>query len=248
MNIAPFVLAGLLFLVPRAHSAEGRTGPVGLELALLKTKIKVGERLFVKMTLKNFLKDPMHVSEWIFRGADNLGDEWSKQLDSEVGSTLEIQDSRGRLVKSEFFDVGIRSNDNPLDQTSKPVEGKDLELYKGWIASGLTPQQASDRLTAKWLRDAERRYDAKHPWVTLKQGQSVTSVSWCAEREPERSPLTVTCPGGGFVELPFFPFDRPGRYRIRAVYNHSAPKDLQQWATPWSVRVETAWTVFEVLK
>lgn len=247
MNLT-ILLAGLLILAPCAHSAPGRTGPVGLELTLLKTKLKVGERLFVKTVLKNFSKDQMLVTDWIYRGADNLGDEWSKQLNSESGSAIEIQDSRGRRVKPRFFDVGVRYNDNPFEQTTGTLNAEELKLLKDWEAAGLTPQQAADRLTEKLRLNAEKRYDAKHPVVKLKQGESVTSLSWCAEREPERSPLAVTCPGYGFVELPFFRFDQPGRYRIRAVYNHSAPKDLQQWATPWSVRVVTAWTTFEVLK
>lgn len=246
MNIATIVLAGLLILEPRAHSAEGRTGPVGLELTLLKTKLKVGERLFVKSTLRNFSKEEMIVIDWIYRGADNLGDEWDKQLNSESGSTIEIEDSRGRRVKPRFFDVGIRYND--FEQTVKPLEGEDLKLLEGWVKSGLTREQAVGRLNKKYSWDAERRYDAKYPVVRLKQGESVTTRSWCAEREPERSPLAVTCPGGGFVELPFFPFDRPGRYRIRAVYNSAPTRKSKQWADEWSVRVETAWISFEVRK
>jgi hypothetical protein len=247
---APILLAGLLLLAPSAHSASGRTGPVGLELKLLKSKLKVGERLFVKTTLLNFSKskEEMIVIDWIYRGADNLGDAWDKQLNSEVGSTIEIQDSRGRRVNPEFFDVGIRHNDNPFEQTVKPTEGEDLKLYQGWVKSGLTPQQAADRLTKKHAWDAERRYSARHPVVRLKQGESAVSLSWCAEREPGNSPLAVTCPGGGFVELPFFPFDRPGRYRIRAVYNSAPTSKSKQWADEWSVRVETAWVAFEVRK
>lgn len=242
------LLAGLLMLVPSAHSATGRTGPVGLELTLLKTKLKVGERLFVKTTLRNFSKEEMFIVDWIYRGADNLGEEWDKKLNSESRSTIEIRDSRGRRVKPRLFYVGGGHHDNFLEQTVKPFEGEDLELYNVWIASGLTPHQASDRLNKKWLWDAERRYSAKHPVVKLKQGESATSLSWCADREPERSPLAVTCPGNGYVELPFFPFKRPGRYRIRAVYDYSPTKDFLKWADDWNVRVETDWITFEVVK
>lgn len=248
MNIAPFLLLPLLLLAPLAHSAEGRTGPVGLELVLLKSKLKVGERLFVKTTLRNYATGQMVVTDWIYRGADNLGDEWDKQLNSQSGSTIEIQDSRGRRVKPGFFDVGIRYHDNPFEQTSRVLDAAELKLIKDWEATGLTPKQAADRLTEKLRRDEERRYDAKHPAVRLKQGESATTLSWCAEHEPERSPLAVTCPGDGFVELPFFPFERPGRYRIRAVYNHASTKEYAKWATPWSVRVETNWVTFEVQK
>jgi len=246
MNITRFVLLALLLLAPHAHSAEGRNGPVGLELTLFKTRLKVGERLFVKTTLRNFSKEPMLATDWIYRGADNLGDEWDKQLNSESGSTIEVQDSRGRRVKPKFFDVGVRYND--YEQSVKPLEGADLDLYNVWIASGLTPKQAADRLTEQWRWDAERKYDAKHPVVRLKQGQSVSSLSWCAERDPKLSPLAVTCPGKGFVELPFFPFVRPGRYRIRAVYNHAPTKEYLKWADEWSVRVATDWVAFEVRK
>lgn len=242
------LLAGLLVLAPCARSEPGRAGPVGLELKLLKSKLKVGERLFVKTTLKNFSKNQMLVNDWIYRGADNLGEEWSKQLNSESGSTIEIQDMRGRRVMPGFFDVGVRYNDNPFEQTSRKLDSEELKLLKAWETSGLTPRQAADRLTEKLRMDAARKYEEKYPLVRLRSGQSVTSLSWCAEREPQRSPLAVTCPGGGFVELPFFQFDRPGRYRIRAVYNYAPTKDTKQWADEWSVRNTTAWTSFEVVK
>jgi len=244
MNI---LITAFLILLPSAHAATGRTGPVGLELNVLKTKLKVGEPLFVKTTIKNYSKDWMPVVDWIYRGANNLGEEWFNHLITEVGTTLEVEDSRGRRVKPVLVYLGEDIN-SPFDKIITSASAEEKKLLRGWEAEGLTSQQAIDRLNEKFRMDEKKQRDARYPSIRLEQGQSATSVSWCAARDPKPEPLAVTCPGGGFVEMPFFEFDRPGRYRIRAVDNSVTPKDLMKWTTPWSVRVATNWIDFEVSK
>ena len=226
-------------------TAKGRTGPVGLQLTLLQSKIKIGENLFVKTSLTNFSKDPMPVADWIYRGSRNLGDVWSDDICNTRYPAIEVRDSKGHRVKPDPYH-DLSGSDSPFTQTVGTPR-PDTRL-KTWKSEGLRDVQISERLQKEENAREDADRDAKYPGIVLKHGQSVDSVSWCSGRKKENTAMAITCPGNGFVELAAYNFKLPGRYRVRAVRDSRPSKEFQKWTDQWDIRAATDWIYFEVVR
>jgi hypothetical protein len=229
--------------VKAAKTAHGRNGAVELELALLRDKIKIGDSLFVRTHLKNRSKRPMRVVEWVFRGSSDLGREWSNNCDVRVGAFVEIQDSQGHTIKPGIY---ISQYDvSPIGMETSTPDAETLKLVEDLKSKGRSDSQINEQLREKAVLRERKDRDAKYPSVMLKRGQSKASVQWCSGR-PNAQGKTMSCPGDGYVELPFFTFERPGRYRIRAVWDYRPPDAARDSADEWSVLAATEWAPFEV--
>ncbi len=250
---------GLLLLAPNSFAgggegaeqslptAKGRTGPVGLQLTLLRNKIKVGERLFVKTTLINYANEPMPVIDWIYRGSRNIGEEWSKNSCFTMNPVIEIRDPKGHRLKPVPY-ADLSGGGSPFIQGVSPVDAKTERHIKDLESQGLPDAQINARLAKEEGDREEAKRDEKYPVIKLKHGQSVESVSWCSPGLKNDTPTAAACPGAGFVQLPIYEFDRPGLYRVRATRDHRLAKEDRRWATPWNVSVATGWITFEVIR
>ena len=227
-------------------TATGRTGPVGLKLTLLRDRIKVGESLFVKMTLTNFSNDPLPVADWIYRGSDRLDEAWVDVICDSEHPAIEVRDSKGNRLKP-FPYFNSSGSDSPLAQTVGQPQ-PDARL-KQWKSEGLSDAQINERFQDETVKEEDANRDKKYPGIILKHGQSVETASWCSGRVAGKSPTTITCPGDGFVELAIYTFERPGRYRIRSVRDFRPGTKLQrELADQWDVRTATNWITFEVTR
>lgn len=223
--------------------AEGRTGPVGLKLEVYDKKLDAKEHLFVRLTLTNLSKkEELVVSEWIYRGGKPVDQEWEQNTSLKLGrNILEIVDAKGRRVWPDpYF-----SKSAPLGEAPYPTQSEvDAEVAR-LRAEGIKDAEIPRKLDLWSFRQREDRLRERHPAVVLKPGESTRSIGWCELSAYSDLQKPATCPAEGFVELPFFSFP-PGRYRVRAVRDHSPIPDLKIPVTPWDVRVATRWIDLEV--
>lgn len=249
----PRLVISLLLLTPCAFAvdqkngavplgAAGRTGPVGLELSIHKSRIKFGEPLFVKTVLKNLSKKPLLVTEWVFRGSDDLGAEWSKNSGVKIQTYIEIVDPKGNALQLVLY--GRRQHVNPFEITVSTPDAEEARLLTAWKAKGLDDNEIDARYRKFALDRAAAKHDKKYPPIRLSPGGSIPSASWCSGTAFQDEPAETTCPGNGYVELPFFAFERPGVYRIRAARDFRLGKDLRKYEDEWCVKVATKWIAF----
>ncbi len=253
----PRLIIAVLFLAPCAFSvdrhagaeplsATGRTGPLDVELSLRKSRVKIGQSLFVKTILKNLSKKPLLVTEWIFRGSDDLGAEWSKNSDVKIQTYVEIVDPTGNALKPALY--GLRPHVNPFEITISTPDAEESRLLAIWKTAGLDDKEIDARYRKFALERIAVKRDKKYPLIHLPPGGSIQSASWCSGTASLTRPAEIICPGNGYAELPFFIFEHPGIYRIRAVRDFRLGKDLRKYEDEWCVKVATKWIAFEVTR
>lgn len=222
--------------------AEGRTGPIGLKLEVFDKRLDSKEHLFVRLTLSNLSKkDEFLVSDWIYRGGKPVDQEWEQNTKLKVGrNILEVVDARGRRVWPEpYFS---RSTPQDLGAPSETETAAEVARLR---AQGVKDVDLPRQLDNWLFSQKESKLRERYPAVVLPPGASTRSKGWC-ELDDIDLKNQKSCPAEGFVELPFFRFPAPGRYRVRAVRDRTPVPALKLPALRWDVRVATSWIEIEV--
>lgn len=214
-----------------------RESAIEVKLELFEHKIKIGRSIFVRTHIRNRSKKPMIIHEWVYRGSADLAEEWSKNCELKLGNFVEIQDSRGHPVEPGIYIA--RYDSNPFEQTASTIDTATSKLIDELKAKGLSDAEINSKLREEVVARERRAREEKYPPVELNQGKAVKSISWCSKLRDSELKDSV-CPGAGFVELPFFAFEKPGKYRIRGV--------VDSYLDPNNRRVRTDWIPFEVFK
>lgn len=231
--------------VKPAALVKAAKGPVQITLRLQKTKVKVKDSLWYKLELKNIGKKKLQVHDRIFK------DPYAIHVNSRsrYGLYLEVVDSKGKPLRVKWGNYRLRYDwEGPegSDYTFTPEEKKEINtLEDEWKRSGMTAQQQSIAWTG-WVNELYHKKNleelvdpAKKHW--LESGASTATFAWA-----DRGDI-VDYPGRaeddeslrqGYTELWIYWHLDPGRYRIRAVYDHAPSKRSKALQAPNPERIE----------
>jgi len=263
-----FITVSLVFLfsLPCLPSAAGEAvalraekevtvskSPIKLTLRLHKTKLKripflgskefrVAEPLHYQLTLQNIGTGSVPADEG-FRNPGNMRTSFNR-----IGTLLEIVGPDGSAPPPQLGEhVPPGCAGNFVTAEDRRAAEKDIAA---WKREGLSENQITRRLIDRKLATPEEHDDV----VILHAGESITTVPWAYQRaseacrgkpEPE--------PKGQFAEMYGYVVSKPGKYRIRAVYDIRLTKEERaEYAKrkipiePWRTRAETPWIEFSV--
>lgn len=215
--------------VPAQAQASGTTAPIKLTFSVYKSSIAVGERLWFRVRITNVGKKAVLVHDDIFTDPWKLRD----QILGRFGVFLEVLDPRGRPL--EFFSPMVDRHPPPQPSGEVPVSGlleihgpEEGALVDKWKSEGLKSDEIDRRLMKHNMAkfDAEKLAARPRP-RPLQPGEFLETKSWFHHRRMDRSPPPE--PIGDFARLEFFKFDKPGTYRIRAVFDHRLSESNRSW-------------------
>jgi hypothetical protein len=188
-----------------------RKGAVQLKLEVLRTKIRVGESIWVRPTVKNIGNQRLVVTDRIFSEAASFESELAMSVSWKSGIHIPVVDDHGNAIPLRItFSDGYcdRINSSPWDFVASTEAVASLDINPKVFSKVLAP------------------------------GESIVTPAGSAKsacpRDPNREEVLL-----GFTELPL-DFNRPGTYRIKAVYDHSPETTKSPFRFPGSVIVETA--------
>lgn len=194
------------------HAQDG----LDLEKYERRVPVKVGEPLWIKISLKNVGKKTMFVLDDLFTGRKNfrqaIGDR------RHYGVKVVITGPDGKDVPAPEPQY-IPSTPCPEGMTSK-IDLAATAKAAAWRKEGRTEDEI-DALLDKGLRDEEKKKkeweQAHRPIIKLEPGETTTTRPWHkirCYREYGSFPPQV----GDFSELWDYHLDSPGVYKIKAVY------------------------------
>ena len=194
------------------------SGPVQLAFRIYKTRFKAGESLWYQLQVTNRGKKMFRVSDEVFDIPFML-----RSGTGVRGVFLIVTDAKGRAISPRPFPSIHRSlpTEPYVDVEGDP---KLKAMIQHWKKEGLSDQEVFLRSVeyTKANRSAENRRNAFV--VELKPGESIVTPPWAYDRrtwiydEPWKNKPAAE-PIGKFAELEMFSFDKPGTYRIKAVYD-----------------------------
>lgn len=231
------LLAALLLAAP-AHAAAPKpeavvsasSGPVKLTFSVQRTKVKAGGYVWYRIELKNTAKDSPILVDEIFHRPD-----WFNRKTADVGTYIELRAPDGRRQverKGRLTAEGAV----PLTTAQEALVGKRLAELR---AAGLDEFEVQRRIGdyARSLSEGEEKVQ----W--LPPGQSTRTAAWRYPAELEEGErLGQAVPG--YTQLWHLPLRRPGRYKVRVVYDHEPPGRRKN---PGQVRFTTPWITVEAL-
>lgn len=234
MRIAVVIVVFALLGAARVHASaeapaqvKASKGPVEISLRLEKTKVKSKRYLWYKLELKNIGKKKLRVDDWVFR------DPWGmyENCDTRYGIYLEVIDPEGNPMTVRAGGDRVHYNWEPKGDETLPYSPEEraeiAALRAEWRKRGLTERQQTLALN-DWnnKKNAEKNRaedsdPARQLW--LEPGASTATVAWVdrgpgayAGRSEDDESLRK-----GYTELWSYKFLDAGKYRIRAVYDHS---------------------------
>lgn len=258
MRIAAVIATIALLGAARAQASakasaqvKAAKGPVEITLSLQKTKVKSRRSLWYKLALKNVSKQKIQVFDQIFK------DPYAMHVNakSRQGLYVEIVDSKGKPVGVKAGNYRVKYDWEPPEDTDylyTTEEKNELwALQQEWKKSGMTPQQlslAEDAWINK-LRDkknmAELADPANRHW--LEPGASTTTFAW-ADRGPGEYAGRAEDDESlreGYTQLWVYMPLKPGKYRVRAVYNHSRSETNKEHIEKYGVPHDSGWIEFK---
>ena len=232
---------------------KASSGPVELTLRLYKTEIKLGESLWEQIRLRNVGDKELLVSDPVFF------DPWQMRegIRSRVGIFIEVLGPDGKLLPGDPHpnwpggDVDVSDKPSGMLEIHGPEERAMLD---GWKKSGLSLEQINRKLldfNLEKARDAQPQREL--PKLKLLPGELAETKSWFAYSEWDQfKKRPKPTPVGDFAELEFYDLDKPGEYKVRAVYDWAPSKWLMKArgkipVEPDEVRVRTPWIRVMVL-
>ena len=220
---APFLSAGNGQNV--AASVKAEKGPVQLRLEVLRTKVRPGDPILVRLTLKNIGHKGFVVTDDIFSpNADFVG-VMSTARGHGAGIVITLQDPSGGAV---FWD-------EPFSDGFCTEPGKESTPWSQKIASSSSEVTPNDSI-------APTKYFSKK----LKPGESVQTGPWIQVGSCPRA-MTKEEFALGFAQL-HAKLSKPGRYSVRAVYDYTIEKkfNLRGHSFPEGVKITTPNIFLEV--
>lgn len=252
--IATLALLGAIPTMASARAAaevKAVKGSIQVTLRLQKTTVKVKRALWYKLELKNVGKKKLRVDDWIFKNP------WAMHENCRMprGIYLEIIDPEGNPLTARAGGDRAHYDWEPKEGELLPYTAEEKmeisALQADWKRRGLTPQQQSLALN-DWNNKnnqkknrAELKDSAKQLW--LEPGASTSTFAWMnrgpgeyAGRAEDDESLR-----SGYTQLWSYRFLDPGKYRIRAVYDHDQPKSTRALFKKHGESVDPGWIKFK---
>ena len=231
---------------------KASSGPVELTLLLHKTEIKLGESLWHQLRIRNVGKKELLVTDPTFF------DPWQlrRGIRGHFGIFIEVLGPDGKPMKSEphpNWGPGLPPSDKPsgLLEVHGPQE---QAMVDGWKKRGYSSQQISEKLVGFNMgKRIAAETEKETPKAVLQPGESIETKSWSFYSEWEQfKKRPAPQPVGDFAELEFYDLDKPGKYKVRAVYDLAPSRKLMKMrgripVAPEEVLVRTPWIQVRVL-
>lgn len=187
------------------------------EKYLRRVPIKVGEPLWIKISLKNVGKKTMFVLDDLFTGRKNFRQAIGDRRHYGVKVVITGPDGKDAPAPEPEY---IPSTPCPEGMTSK-IDLAATAKAAAWRKEGKTEDEI-DALFEKEIHDAQekkKKWDQAHrPIIKLEPGETTTTHPWHKVRchsETGSFPPQV----GDFSQLWDYHLDSPGVYKIKAVYS-----------------------------
>lgn len=258
MRIAAVIVTFSLLGAAHAHASakpaaqvKATKAPIEVTLSLQKTKVKNRRSLWYKLALKNVSKQRIQLFDRIFK------DPYAMYVNakSRQGLFVEIVDSKGKPVGVKSGNYRVKYDWEPPEDTDylyTTEEKNELwALQEEWKKSGLTHQQqslAEDAWINK-LRDKKNMAEVANPanmhW--LEPGVSTTTFAW-ADRGPGEYAGRAEDDESlreGYTQLWVYMPLKPGKYRVRAVYDHAQSESTKKLFKKHGHAPEPAWIEFK---
>lgn len=233
-----------------AAEVKASSGPVELSLLLRETRIKAGDSIWQQIRIRNNGDKEIIVGDPIFFNPREL----RKQSRSRYGIYLEAMGPGGKPLKVENQTSAYQGNDLILDRASGflEVEGPEEQaMLDGWKKQGLSLREINTKLLDYNMkkRDAAENHQ-RRPIINLLPGQAIESkYAFFYSIQDKIHNRPIPRPIGNFSQVDFFVLEQPGKYEIRAVYDHR-PGDFSREfnipAGPEDVLVRTPWVTITV--
>lgn len=225
---------------------KASSGPVELAFLLHKTQIKAGDYLWQQIRIRNVGDNEIIVADRVFHEPREL------RLQSRAGFGIYIEalGPDGKPLKVEFQDSAKRGADISYGVSGLlEVDGpEERAMLDGWKKLGLSSREIDEKLlefNTKKQRAVESRQ--QRPVINLLPGQSAKTKSaffYSIQDLIHKRPVPSAI--GEFAQLDFFILEKPGEYKIRAVYDRAPTPELNKMrgklpVSPWEVLVRTPW-------
>ena len=208
---------------------EGRlpdnASPELIEKYMKNRIVKVGEPLWIKIRITNVGKKMFTVGDDFFQGSKDFGEILEKNVNAGVAVYVELTGPDGKKIKwssAPFFDGYclngfLDKSEPPLNETSSGYPGL-LERLSDWKKSGHKIHDLVDVWYGKRPPPPQKKQEDADLF-RLKPSQSFTTHSWiyrpiCNGERP-RMPKPI----GDYAELEPLHMDKPGEYRLKAIYD-----------------------------
>jgi len=240
---------GTVEKVQAEAEVKASSGPVELTFLLHKTRIKAGDYLWQQIRIRNIGNKVFAVADQVFH------DPWElqKHSGSGYGIYIEALDPYGKRLKVEYS-LGRYKEVEEVSGLLEVEGPQEQAMLDGWEKQGLS-KVAIDRklLEFKMNKRAARNWKT-NPVIRLSPGQSAeTKSAFFYSMRDERNGKQVPKPIGDFAQIDFFHFDKPGQYKLRAVYSYAPTKEsmkidrqFHHGPDPSEVLVRTPWIAIEV--
>lgn len=249
--------------LPAEAEVTASSGPVQLTLRIYKTTIKArkdflqpfedDKHLLYQIELKNIGKNRFLVTDdEMFRvpGAYIVCESTTR-----FGTCIDVLGPDG---KHPYFSALYFAADNhPFDYgiLPEPDDKEGLALKATWEKAGLTIQEIGSRFlerARRMLKEPPLEEKRPDPPLWLAPGASTSTLAWVHRDRVELiNGKPMRAPVGQFSELDVLNSSKPGKYRIRAVYNHEhQPEMVRKYELRVyedDVRVATPYIEFEVV-
>ncbi len=261
MYIRSFSLLTALLLSARpcfagskpAAQVRAAKGPVQLTLSLNKTVIKAGKSVWYKLEMKNIGDRKIRVEGMVFR------DPWAMHENcvSKHDIYLQVLNAKGASLVPQRGAGRVRFDYETEDGRLLPKDQRERDAFEAALEKKGLSEQERHIAMIRWDRDFDDRKQteelqdpAKQQW--LAPGASTTTIAW-AYHDPDEyaDPADEEAQVGDYTQLWTYLLLRPGRYRIRAVYDQEKLiAERQKPGGPrerWQVKFKTPYIDFEVI-
>ncbi len=225
---------------------KASSGPVELTFLLHKTQIKAGDYLWQQIRIRNVGDINILASDPVF----NEPRELRKQSRSNYGIYLEALGPDGKPLKVEFQDPAEQGRDIGYGVSGfLEVEGREEQaMLDGWKKLGLSEREIGYKLI-DFNRKKQRAAEKTKQWPGIelfpRQSAETKSAFYYSMQDKIRNRLRPS-PIGEFSQLDFYIFEKPGEYKIRAIYDRAPTPELNRMRGklpiyPEEVLIRTPW-------
>lgn len=229
---------------------KAEKGPVQITLRLQKKRIKVEKSLWYKLELKNVGKTRIQIYDRIFK------DPIAIHVNSKhrTGIYLEILDSNGNPLNVRPGNYQVRYDwEGPegRDYHYSPKEKAEIiALESDWKKRGLSEQQRNLALNAwnnelvKKKNHAELSDPVNRKW--LAPGASTGTFAWSDRGPGEYDGRSEDDESlrQGYAELWSYWLLKPGKYRLRAVYDYAQSNSTKALFKQHGKSQDPSWVEF----
>lgn len=231
---------------------KASSGPIELSFLLHKTQIRVGEYLWQQIRIRNIGDKNIVASDMVFYDDREL----RKQSSSNYCIYLEAVDPDGKPLKVEFQTPEEIGSDIGYGVSGLlEVEGPEEQaMLDGWKKKGLSLDEINTRLI-DFNTQKQRAAVKSEQWsgIELLPGQSAeTKSAFYYSMQDKIHNRPRPRPIGDFAQLDFFIFDKPGDYKVRAIYDRAPTPELNRMRgklpiDSWEILVRTPWVKVTVV-